>query len=132
MFVTSNQFFVFLSCFTFGVMAGIMFSISQIVHDYNKNAIIKGVLDFTAFIFTLVFFFIYSFSNKFPSFRIYMVFGVFLGILAYMKSFHIILAKIVKKIYNKVYINKREKRRCQQARKKKTKRILFRQKRRES
>ena len=101
MFVTANQFYVFVACLAFGALVGVVFSFLEFFSSLIGKRWVKIIADFFAFIICFVLFEIYSFNMHFPSFRLYMVLGVFLGIIAYKKSFQIILAKIVKKLYNK-------------------------------
>ena len=101
MFVTANQFYVFIACLSFGSIVGVIFSFVELIkYLVKKTVVIKVLIDFFAFVIVLGLYIIYSFNMHFPSFRLYMVLGVFLGIFAYKKSFHIILAKFLKKIYN--------------------------------
>ena len=103
MFVSNGQFYVFVACVAFGGITGVLFTFSKIFKNLAKNNFLKIIFDVIAFL-VLSFFYI-LFSNKlcFPSFRTYMVLGVLVGIIIYLKSFHIILAKTLKKIYNIIY-----------------------------
>ncbi|MBE7062001.1 MAG: hypothetical protein E7382_05645 [Clostridiales bacterium] len=100
MFVTKNQFYVFVACLAFGCAVGIIFGFSSIIKKRVKNILICAIGDFFAFIITAFLFLIYSFNMHFPSLRVYMFIGVYLGIYIYFKSFNIILAKCAEKIYN--------------------------------
>ncbi len=100
MFVTASQLFVFLACVAFGGTAGVLLSVPIAVNTLLKNRLLKGVLDALCFAVIYLLFLKYSLTLNFPSLRVYMVAGVFLGIFAYLKSYHIILAKITKKAYN--------------------------------
>ena len=100
MYVSANQIYVFLACVAFGGSVGILFSVSCGIKALTKWEILRILSDVLAFIVSLVFYVIYANVLKFPTFRMYMPLGVFVGILAYFKSFHIILAKYVKLIYN--------------------------------
>ena len=100
MFVTANQFYVFVACFSFGGAFGVVFNVSNIIKKpFNK---ISPIFDVLSFIFMGILFRIYSNLLQFPNFRAYMVVGVVLGVVAYKKSFYIILAKCLQKIYNKI------------------------------
>ena len=79
MFASSGQASVFISCVAFGFAGGIIFSLVQ-------------PLSFIFCEFCIYF--------SFPSLRGYMIFGVFVGIFIYFKSFYITIAKINKKMYN--------------------------------
>lgn len=102
MFVTGGQFYVFIACLAFGGVCGIFFSVSAIIKFVTTNKIIRLIPDLFAFLLTCALYVIYAFILNFPSFRAYMVIGVLLGIYLYLKSFHIILAKICKKAYNNI------------------------------
>lgn len=100
MFETLSQFCVFVACVGYGAISGIIFSMSSALkYVFNKKAlgIVSDALSF--FIVGGVYVY-YSYALNFPSLRLYMPLGVLLGIYCYMKSFHIILAKICKKAYN--------------------------------
>lgn len=100
MFVTKNQFYVFLSCVTFGCVCAILLSISTVIKFFIKNKAFKILPDVVVFILISFLYRIYSYKINFPNVRIYMIFGVLLGMLMYFKSFHILLAKYIKKFYN--------------------------------
>jgi len=100
MFVTKNQFFVFLACLAFGAVSGVLFSVSAGVKFLLKNKFFKCVSDVVAFLPLGWLFTCFSFYFGFPNLRFYMLVGVCVGIALYFKSFHILLAKIAKKFYN--------------------------------
>lgn len=104
MFVTQNQFFVFIACIAFGGAVGIIFSVFSCVKFFIKNKVLSAIPDIIAFIFVGVLYSAYSFALKFPNLRFYMPIGVFIGITMYFKTFHILLAKYAKKFYNILYI----------------------------
>jgi len=114
-FVSFNQFYVVIACFAFGAVSGVFFSLALPVRKFIKNKYVNAMLDFGIFVAISVLYIIYQYALSFPSFRAYMLFGVFLGLVCYLKSFHIILAKALKKLYNrcikkkKVKINDRRK-----------------------
>lgn len=100
MFVSSGQFYVFTACVGFGVFLGILFFTVKDLTVKIKNASFKGVIQFLPFFFSAFLFIIYSNKLNFPTFRVYMLFGVFSGVYLYGKSFRLILAKVVKRVYN--------------------------------
>lgn len=106
MFVSSGQFIYFLGATGFGIFCGIFFSLSKSVKIRTDSTVIKIISDVTAFLVVSVLYVAYSFYAEFPSFRPYMPVGVFIGIFLYMITFdriiRIILAKIVKKLYNAI------------------------------
>ena len=105
MFITKNQIFIFIACLAFGGLGGGVLSFFQAIKFFIKNKIIKILLDLFGCVCVGVAYVHFSHSLKFPNFRAYMMVGVFVGIFLHLKSFHIILAKIAKKIYN-IFINK--------------------------
>lgn len=102
MFVAKNQIYVFIACVSFGLVLGLALSIASLVKHFIKIPIIKDLPIVFTWIVAGVFFSIYSNQLNFPNFRFYMIAGVFISLVLYYKSFHIILAKIVKKIYNRI------------------------------
>lgn len=99
MFLSSEQFYVFLVCIAFGGASGLLYSFF-VPLKIISNSIFRVLLDLVYF--CLIAFIYLNFSHylNFPSFRVYMALGVFLGMLMYKESFHIILAKILKRLYN--------------------------------
>ncbi len=100
MFVSSGQFFVFLSCVAFGVIMGVLYSGVIALKRLVKIKWICVLLDVLYFCVISIFFLIYSFWQEYPSIRGYMPLGALLGVYLYLKSFHIMLAKIIKRLYN--------------------------------
>ncbi len=105
MYVSSNQFYVFLACISFGAVWGVVFSIESLLKRKIKIMYFRVLLDLIFFILLSGTYGIYSHWARFPSIRAYMPIGVIVGIYLYMKTFHIILAKAVKMAYNK-YVRK--------------------------
>lgn len=113
MFVTKNQFYVFVACFAFGACVGILFSFSSAIKFFIKNRILRMVPDVITFNLVGIIYSFYALNMCFSNVRVYMVVGVFIGIIAYLKSFHILLAKCAKKFYNiivKITLKRLEKR----------------------
>lgn len=100
MFVSKNQFYVFISCISFGLVGGVLYSPFSALKFVLKNNALKIIVDTVYFIIVSALFSVYAFLMYFPTLRIYMLIGVLLGLLLYFKSFHIILAKLMKKFYN--------------------------------
>ena len=118
MFVTKNQLYVFIACLAFGGGVGGVFSLFSIIFGCAKNKLIKA-LPFVLISIPLgIAYVFYGYMLKFPNFRLYMIAGVFCGIYLYFKSFHIILAKFVKKFYNIIHNSKKESRKCQKQKQK--------------
>ena len=101
MFVSSGQFYVFLSCVSFGVIGGLVFYLMDFIKILFRKNMVKSFIDFLSMIIVSIFYVFYSNMFNFPNIRLYMPLGVLLGLIMYFKSFNIILAKLQKKIYNK-------------------------------
>ncbi len=110
MFVSSNQFYVFVACVAIGCVCGVFFLISSALKKIVKSIFLRAFFDIVAFFITSVIYVYAAFKFSFPNFRFYMIIGVLCGIYAYMKSFAIIVANIVKKGYNYIVNKKRKKR----------------------
>lgn len=100
MFVSKNQFYVLLACIAFGGLSGILLSAINFIGALFKQKIVKFVCSIIALSLIGILYSFYSYKMFFPNVRVYMVVGVLIGIYLYYKSFYIILAKILKKIYN--------------------------------
>ncbi len=100
MFVTLNQFYIFIACVGFGAVAGVPYSVILFYRNKFRRYIIPKIVEFLYFAIIACCFIYYSYLIGFPSLRGYMYVGVFLGIYLYVKSFHYILAKILKRLYN--------------------------------
>ena len=100
MFVTFNQFYVFIASVAFGGIGGLLYSPILLLRRKIDNLLFKFLLDTIYFLALSILFLFYGFLFKFPSLRAYMILGVFIGIILYVKSFHNILAKVTKKVYN--------------------------------
>ncbi len=100
MFVSSGQFYVFIACVAYGTVLGVLFFLVADLTSKVKNKILRGFFDFLPFFIGAVLFVLYYNYYNFPSFRWYMIFGVFLGVILYGESFRLILAKAIKKVYN--------------------------------
>ena len=99
MFVTSGQFTAFMLSITFGILSGIFWALIRLFFR-STGKVGKMVGDILFFVFLSLSFAYYAYLLKFPTIRPYMIAGILLGIFLYTKSFNIILAKILKKVYN--------------------------------
>ena len=100
MFVTLNQFYVFLACVSFGAIGGIIFSIFAIIKTFVSFKAFEVLCDVFCMIILSLAFSVFSYKFNFPNIRIYMILGVLIGLTMYLKSFHRILANFAKKFYN--------------------------------
>ena len=116
MFVTSGQIYIFFSCLAFGIASGIIYSVIIFIKKVIKIKAFRIIFDLLFFIALAVAFLIYTFLLKFPSVRAYMLVGVISGLYIYLKSFHFILAKMSKRLYNIMVNKKRKKRKAEHER----------------
>ena len=100
MFVTSGQFYIFFACISISCLLGVIWSVVCGIKYFFKNIFVKIFLDILCFVLGLIIYEIISYKLGFPSLRFYMILGVFLGLILYLKSFNIILANMAKKLYN--------------------------------
>lgn len=98
-FISNGQFYIFLACISFGAIWGI-FYLPIILFKQFKVKWLNILLDLVFFVLLSASYFLYSFTLRFPSVRLYMLAGVLVGLFISAKSFNIILAKFIKKIYN--------------------------------
>lgn len=114
------QFFIFMICMFCGIISGVVYDILYIVRcilcGADKSAYtVKDKIFIVAadFIYCLVFAAMFVFTSvmfDFEGLRLYMLIGCVLGALIYLKSFHLIVAFLCKKVYNK--IEKQKEKRC--------------------
>ena len=102
MFVTLNQFFIFIACVSFGGVMGLLYSPTLLLREKFGNKLYVFIFELIFYLFLAFAFFVYSFIIKFHNLRGYMIVGVFIGIYLYVKSFHYMLAKFIKRYYNKI------------------------------
>ncbi len=107
-FAVENQIFVIICCVAIGVVSGIFFSLSLFFKQFFKSRLASILCDVVAFIFSSILYIVISVSAGFPSTRAYMVFGYFVGLVLYFKSFNLMLAKSAKKLYNIIKKKTRE------------------------
>ena len=98
MFVSKNQFAIFIICVFFGGLAGVLFQILSCFKIKIKNNYIWHLIN--VFLYVIVGFLFVLGSNlyNFPTFRWYMIAGFLIGKTLYRKSLGIILANFIKKI----------------------------------
>lgn len=116
MFASKNQFYVFAACIAFGIFVGIVLGISNLIKHFIKNRFIKIIPDIIFISISSFAFLCFSYYLSFPNIRLYMFLGIILGCLGYFKSFHIILAKYLKKFYNIIIKNKIERKKTKDER----------------
>ena len=110
------QIFIFIKCCVCGILSGIVYDDLYIarccVCGIHKQAYTVKDKIFTAvcdIVYCLIFAAAFVFGSvmfEFEGLRLYMFLGCVLGALLYLKSFHIIVAFSVKKVYNRVTTKK--------------------------
>ena len=100
MFVSKNQFYIFVACFVFGAFCGLIFGLTGVFRRIVKKKWFIFLTDLILISIFSVLFSIYSYKMNFSNLRAYMLLGVLAGFIAYLKSFNIILANLIKKFYN--------------------------------
>lgn len=102
MYVSSGQFYVFTGAVCYGVLAGTVFCALAPIKKLLKRKIYQTIIDVIFFLSFSLGYVIFAFSYNFPSLRLYMPLGALSGLLLYVKSFGIILAKSAEKVYNRI------------------------------
>lgn len=104
--ISLEQFNVFFVCVSIGCVFGLNMPITNYVKDCIKIQYFKILLDVLMFLVYSIAFIFISYLLRFPNVRIYMFFGVFLGCVIGYKTFNLTLAKLLKRLYNKIKKNK--------------------------
>ena len=104
------QVFIFLTCVLLGVGSGVLYDILFIARAFVcgvnksvytvKDKIFTCICDIIYFLAFAVAFVFISVCFEFYSVRLYMLAGCALGAIIYMKSLHLIIAFLIKKVYN--------------------------------
>ncbi|MDE5942580.1 MAG: spore cortex biosynthesis protein YabQ [Clostridia bacterium] len=110
------QIFIFITCVCCGVVSGIVYDVLYIarcaVCGVEKRAYtVKDKIFVIAsdIIYTLVFAAMFIFTSvmfDFYELRLFMLLGCVLGAILYLKSFHVFVAFLAGKVYNKVTLKK--------------------------
>ena len=105
------QIFIFIICMFCGILSGIVYDVLYVARCFvcgiDKAAYTakdKIFLIAADLLYCLVFaagFIFVSVMFGFSALRLYMLLGCFAGAFVYLKSFHVIVAFCVKKVYNK-------------------------------
>lgn len=104
------QIFIFLTCALCGVCSGVVYDVLFIARAFVcgvdkakftiKDKIFTCVCDLIYFAVFAVMFVFTSVTFEFYSIRLYMLAGCAFGALIYLKSIHIFIAFLIKKVYN--------------------------------
>lgn len=121
------QIFIFLTCTLCGVLSGVIYDVLYIARTFVcgidkkkytvKDKIFTIICDILYFaVFAAMFVFI-SVCFEFYQIRLYMLAGSAIGAIIYLKSFHLIIAFLIKKVYNKINNAKNPRRKRHERRK---------------
>lgn len=104
--------FIFLTCVSLGIVSGVVYDLLYIarcavsgIHEkaYTvKDKIFTAACDIIYFLILSAAFVFISVLFGFGEFRLYMPISCLLGVILYIKSFHIFVAFLVKRVYNKI------------------------------
>lgn len=110
------QIFIFITCACCGILSGIVYDVLYVARcsvcgvrkeAYTvKDKIFTAACDLLYFIVFAAAFVFISVMFDFYEIRLYMLIGSALGAILYLKSFHVIVAFCVKKVYNKIVSKK--------------------------
>ncbi|MBP5242292.1 MAG: spore cortex biosynthesis protein YabQ [Clostridia bacterium] len=95
-----GQIYVFFCCLLCGAASGVIYDFLYLVKKFIAGKRVGFSLDV---LFFLVFAGIYIFVSvlfNLPPFRLYMFCGCMIGLLIYLKSLHLCLTFVIKKLYN--------------------------------
>ena len=117
MFVSSNQFYFFIESLFMGVLLGVFYEIFHLLKVVLKNKIVGEIIDFSFFPVICISYLKAGEIFNFPNFRLYIFIGVLLGFVIYLLSFHEMLAKVFRLVYNKTvsFIRRKNRERKQKA-----------------
>lgn len=101
MFISFGQISVALFNVCLGALFFIAYKFYRILAKLLHFKILRVLSDVVFFIAFAIFYVYITYKIGFPNFRFYMLFSFFAGAVIYYESFHILLANIGKKLYNK-------------------------------
>lgn len=96
----ANQVYTFFVCVASGAISGVVYDLFYVIKRFISGKITEISLDILFFI---LFAGIYIFTSVLfglPEFRFFMFIGCLLGLLLYLKSFHIMLDFFINMLYN--------------------------------
>lgn len=106
------QIFIFLTCALCGVCSGVVYDVLYVARTFVcgvdkakftiKDKIFTCLCDLIYFAVFAGMFVFTSVTFEFYSIRLYMLIGCALGALIYLKSIHLIIAFLIKKVYNNI------------------------------
>jgi hypothetical protein len=104
--------FIFLTCALCGILSGVVYDVLYIARvivcgankkEYTlKDKIFTGICDVLYFAIFAAMFLFTSVLFSFYKIRLYMLLGAAFGAFIYLKSLHIFLAFLLKKVYNNI------------------------------
>ena len=109
------QLFIFLICLCCGIVSGVFYDVLYVARSLiflragrrkarsvkAAKTAVTAVCDLLTFAFLSALYVLISVLFDFPNARFYMIFACFCGILLYIKSFHIFVAFLINKVYNR-------------------------------
>lgn len=104
-----DQLFCFLTCASCGIASGVFYDVLYCLRTAFSSRVATVVCDVLFCLLLAVLYLFASLAFGLPVLRLYPVFGIFVGLLLYLKSFHEIVAFFVKKVYNNLIQRKRRK-----------------------
>lgn len=106
------QIFIFLTCALCGVCSGVVYDVLYVARAFVcgvdkskftlKDKIFTCICDLIYFAVFAAMFIFTSVTFEFYAIRLYMLAGSAIGALIYLKSIHLIIAFLIKKVYNNV------------------------------
>ena len=104
-----DQLYQFLVCASCGIASGVIYDALYCLRTALRGRAVTVVCDILFFLLLACGYLFLSLLFGFPDLRPYLLLGLLLGLLLYLKSFHEIVAFFVKKVYNKVTKEKQRK-----------------------
>ena len=106
------QVFIFLTCVLCGILSGVIYDVLYVARVFVcgtdkarytvKDKIFTCLCDIIYFIAFAAGFIFLSVLFEFYQIRLYMLAGCALGAIIYLKSLHLFIAFVIKKVYNKL------------------------------
>lgn len=102
--------FIFLICLCCGVVSGVFYDVLYVARSLiflrarrlsAAKTVAAAVCDLLAFAALAALYVLASVLFNFPNARFYMFLACFCGILLYIKSFHLMVAFLINKVYNR-------------------------------
>ena len=102
--MNADQLYLFLLCILLGAACGIVYDFFFLIRSFLRFRPVRIVCDI---LFCLCFggaYLVFSVALGFPSLRFYFILGLFCGLFLYLKSFHKTVAFFADKVYNRITV----------------------------